>query len=590
MATPSALAPTAPINVTIFDKSVDRVVVDWALPNLADDTDLVDNEPSYFQVAIMKDSTAAPTAGTWYKADRYAAVTRHSFKLVDADLGHTFYGWVRSVDDDGDKSAWIPATIAGNSSSGATPSGILVQIAGGNTHTPAAPTNLYGEYDRIEGGRQNRIRAKLSWTEVSLDTDSPTPNTINISHYIVQMQHSGDGGSTWADGRRLVAALKDDTDPAGTFQVILKGIASRRQYRFRVRAVSREAVKGVWSSGWYSLGQPGAETVPAPINVTLIGKGKHHHGVELEWDAPYDPTDIDLFDERISHFGCEIALDSGFNTVIRRDISVKGQHRTFKIPDNYLETPLWGRVWTVTVDKDKSAKVAAPNSIEAHDSAHVGTIRKFSFGGVPKGGWLRCNGNAYPKSSYPDLNAYYAADGYPYGSTSTTFNTPDHRRRNARGAGSAQLLGDDGEAEDQRDPGHGKHPHHKHKHHHRVRHPKHDRHGTHDRVGVDHRHNAGGYVVSNDPTGAGVPRGTQNTMAAGPNHGHGQVTGDSGFAVDSSWDHGPKHDGDVGKQQNEGHGHHQDDQVLPDGPPSHLPRLIPRRHARRGDLGWRPLG
>lgn len=55
----------------------------------------------------------------------------------------------------------------------------------------------------------------------------------------------------------------------------------------------------------------------------------------------------------------------------------------------------------------------------------VGSIIFYSLPDEPAG-WKRIKKDpqALPKASYPELNAKYAAQGYPYGSASTTFNIP----------------------------------------------------------------------------------------------------------------------------------------------------------------------
>lgn len=58
----------------------------------------------------------------------------------------------------------------------------------------------------------------------------------------------------------------------------------------------------------------------------------------------------------------------------------------------------------------------------------TGTIIMHSGTTAPDG-WLLCDGTAYAKSAYPDLDAALQFTGfpgnYPFGSTSTTFNVPD---------------------------------------------------------------------------------------------------------------------------------------------------------------------
>jgi hypothetical protein len=101
--------------------------------------------------------TAVSFPAPAYKRDRDHRSTRISFRIPDADTGLTFYGRVRSFDASGNRSAWIPATVAGNSSSGATADGVMVGAGGGTIvatftkpgrlrvrHYPARWTNQTG--------------------------------------------------------------------------------------------------------------------------------------------------------------------------------------------------------------------------------------------------------------------------------------------------------------------------------------------------------------------------------------------------------------------------------------------------------------
>ena len=60
----------------------------------------------------------------------------------------------------------------------------------------------------------------------------------------------------------------------------------------------------------------------------------------------------------------------------------------------------------------------------------TGMMIPYSASGEPSG-WLICDGQEVSRATYADLNALYAADGYPYGNGdgSTTFNVPNTRNR-----------------------------------------------------------------------------------------------------------------------------------------------------------------
>jgi hypothetical protein len=123
---PGNEAPPAPTEVTIYENAADRVVIDWTALEDPDDGDLIHVDIDYFQVQITK----LPSFGTVYKWDKHVDGTRRAFKTAKADAGDIFYGRGRSVNSDGEKSAWIPATIAGNSNPAAAPEGVRIGKAG----------------------------------------------------------------------------------------------------------------------------------------------------------------------------------------------------------------------------------------------------------------------------------------------------------------------------------------------------------------------------------------------------------------------------------------------------------------------------
>lgn len=76
-------------------------------------------------------------------------------------------------------------------------------------------------------------------------------------------------------------------------------------------------------------------------------------------------------------------------------------------------------------DIDGGPDASGSDASEIGRAVEVGSIVWHSLPEVPAG-WLRIKRDpqALIKSEYPELNAKYAADGYPYGSTATTFNIP----------------------------------------------------------------------------------------------------------------------------------------------------------------------
>jgi len=87
-----------------------------------------------------------------------------------------------------------------------------------------------------------------------------------------------------------------------------------------------------------------------------------------------------------------------------------------------------GRVWLNT--DTGNARVDDGTVIKDVGTAAVptGAVMDWSASSAPAG-WLLCDGGLYLKTSFPALNSLYLADGYPYGSNATHFNTPDLRGR-----------------------------------------------------------------------------------------------------------------------------------------------------------------
>jgi hypothetical protein len=163
---------------------------------------------------------------------------------------------------------------------------------------PAAVTGFTGSWDRAEGGRRNRIRLVLEWDEVTTDQAG---RPANIRDYKLVIQYSADGTNWYLASRHLIPAA-DDEDPNNKVRFSRKGFHRKLQYRARVAPRSRRGCVGPWTA-WLNLGSPGAEDPPAPSNVTIK---RAPHGIVLDWDAPTDASDSDLFDEKVRHFVAEL--------------------------------------------------------------------------------------------------------------------------------------------------------------------------------------------------------------------------------------------------------------------------------------------
>jgi hypothetical protein len=164
---PGAEAPPAPTSVKTYDSSTDRVVVEWGAPADPNDADRIDEDIDYFQVQVSISSTFATT----YKFDRRQDGMRKSFKVSNTESGgSTYYTRVRSVNAEGDKSSWIPATLAGNSNPATPADGVVIGAAGsGKTKVP---WNVFGrlkllseaqtsDFDMDEGLTLAKVRARV---------------------------------------------------------------------------------------------------------------------------------------------------------------------------------------------------------------------------------------------------------------------------------------------------------------------------------------------------------------------------------------------------------------------------------------------
>jgi len=115
-------------------------------------------------------------------------------------------------------------------------------------------------------------------------------------------------------------------------------------------------------------------------------------------------------------------------------------------------TQLWGAIsqlsdmfrWegtsSLSDDEISSVWVEVLNSFRRAGIVLAGIVSLFA-GSTPPDGWLMCDGSSLATADYPDL---FAAIGYTYGGSGSSFNLPDLRDRFPVGAGSAYSLGSTG--------------------------------------------------------------------------------------------------------------------------------------------------
>lgn len=222
---------------------------------------------------------------------------------------------------------------------------------------PAAPTGLSTTWQSTDAGRFDRIRGRLRWNEVTLDTGGLS---TRIASYHGQIQHSKDQVS-WSDPERFKVAAKDQ-DADTTAHYVLKNVRKRLFYRWRVRAEDVDGCKGAWSAyAPSSAGENPADpdAPPAPTNVTLTGGTDR---VVAEWDLAEDPDDTDpdvrTVDPRITHVQYQLAKSGSFTP---QDIVKKGRMGTkervsLKVPEGQT---YWFRVRTMNAEGTRSAWVVA---------------------------------------------------------------------------------------------------------------------------------------------------------------------------------------------------------------------------------------
>ena len=129
LGSPGPEEPPAPSNVRIFQRSTNRLVVDWDEAPDPEDPDRRRDDQSWFIVHWA----TTPDFAQVYRRERKVHRTQVSLRVPEADEGLTFYARVAAVNDHGDKnvrSAFIPATSSGNSDPFATPDGVQVGRAG----------------------------------------------------------------------------------------------------------------------------------------------------------------------------------------------------------------------------------------------------------------------------------------------------------------------------------------------------------------------------------------------------------------------------------------------------------------------------
>jgi hypothetical protein len=229
---PGNEAPPQPILVEIFAGSTNRVVVQWDAPDDPVNTDIIDQDIDYFQVKLSK----SPTFATTYRIDKYHTAMKRSFRPRAADLGDTFYAQVRSMNSEGDPSAWIPAKLdPGNSNPAASADGVTIGAAGGSgapdwawRRGGPAITKHYANARRTNttGVRQYLHKARATCGDKDLSTGAPTGSALkfNFRRWVAsEASHAPvfDNGAGGDDDERLKinAGTYKDVNGPSTFSI-----------------------------------------------------------------------------------------------------------------------------------------------------------------------------------------------------------------------------------------------------------------------------------------------------------------------------------------------------------------------------------
>lgn len=218
---------------------------------------------------------------------------------------------------------------------------------------PAKPMNLFGEFDRAEGGKGNAaLRAKLRWGEVTTDTAG---HSSRVEIYKAEIEYSADH-INWFLMDRLTIPAKEDTDPNDKVHRVIKGLHRQLWYRFRVRAIDVDQCKSQWSD-WHEMGNPGPDEPPAPSNVRVFDRSVDR--IVVAFKLADDPDDADEIHPDIHHCGAEISLSSDFSTIYDRDRHFEGERISFRIPKADRDKVFYARAWTGDEDRRRSVKIPA---------------------------------------------------------------------------------------------------------------------------------------------------------------------------------------------------------------------------------------
>jgi Phage Tail Collar Domain len=358
----------------------------------------------YYEWEVYYDTVTAPNL---VQKDRMARGLHKRFTLRKPK-GHTVITRVRAYTASDEVSAWAQITCT--------------------TWTPPLPTIGSVAFD-VQGTRLNRYRAIVP---VSVNDAG---HNDNVDKILVRLCHKPTNVTpTTADKKQNESVRIGDDPQEGLFRNIPK-----RHYVFvRAKSVDGDDKESAFT-GWVAMGRPvdsPATSTPGAVTGLSVATPAPRR-VTAKWDEP-DDDEVTRWRVVVKRAGTTVdtALVRNNRHVYRvpkADVGINHTMEVAAINDLAVEGALTSPGSGTPDDEDISGA-----------GWDVGDIKKKGTAPIPAK-WLRCNGNAYSTSSYPEL---FAVIGYTYGGSGATFNVPDLNGRHPIGESSVYALGaNDGDAE-----------------------------------------------------------------------------------------------------------------------------------------------
>lgn len=219
---------------------------------------------------------------------------------------------------------------------------------------PPTPTGIVLSFDTIEKTRWDRVRAIVTWNELTTWDLPGGDHNADVDRYVVQLRPTNSSGTplTTTYRTRYVSSRVSDPDEAATLSIAFeKHIKKSGYYQCRVKSIDRYNRRGDWSDWLPSTPIISTDNTapPVPTNVVLYGE---HNDVAIEWSDPLD-TDTDLVNSDVAYYQVQVATDKNFTNKVLFDKMVAGNRRqlfTTRYKQRYFL-----RVRSVDASDNKSA-------------------------------------------------------------------------------------------------------------------------------------------------------------------------------------------------------------------------------------------